>query len=479
MSSHLQLDPQTMRALGHRVIDDLVDRLEALPSAPLEPPRSRAELERALRGSPPRAGRAAAEVLEWLQREVLARSIPLDHPRFFAFVSSPSNFISVLADTLTAGYNVFTGTWLAGSGPTMLEIVTVEWLRDTCGLPATGGGMFTSGGSAAAMTALAVMRREACEGRRERAVVYCSDQTHASIDRALWLLGFRREQLRRIASDDAFRMPMAYLRRTVDADRRAGLEPACVVANAGTTNTGAVDPLAETADFCARERLWLHVDGAYGAAAMLTASGPSLMDGLGRADSLVLDPHKWLFQPFEIGCVLLRDANLLRRTFHEQEPEYLQDTVTAAGDWQGEVNLHEFGPQLTRSARALKLWATLQVFGIDALRAAVTRGVELAAYAEALLRRDARWQVLSPASLGIVTFRLAPPGVPAQDLDELNQRIGRSLLDDGFAFVTSTRLKGRTALRLCTINPRTSESDIDQTITRLGAASVSSVRRPV
>jgi glutamate/tyrosine decarboxylase-like PLP-dependent enzyme len=367
-----------------------------------------------------------------------------------------------MADALVAGFNPFAGTWLEASGPAQVEIVTVDWLRQICGLPPTGGGHFVTGGSTANLTALAVARHIKLSDKMENAVVYFSDQTHSSVERALRLLGFARDQMHKIPSDDTLRLSVSTLQQVIEKDQAEGYRPFCVVGNAGTTNTGAVDPLPELAGFCAREGLWLHVDASYGGAALLSQKGQEVLTGIERVDSLSLDPHKWLFQPYEIGCVLLRDVSLLRRTFHIQ-PEYLEDTSRV----DEEVNFYEYGIQLTRSFRALKLWLSLKIFGVAAFRQAIERGIKLAELAEQEIRRLPSWELVTPAQLGIVTFQFSAEDASATEINSINRRIVDEAIKDGFAFISSTTLKGRTVLRLCTINPRTTETDILETLHRL------------
>ncbi len=462
INNKLQLSPEAMRELGHRVIDQLTEHFRQLPDKRVTQIGARAELEASLREPLPESGTAAETVLEQLQRDVWTQISHTNHPRFFAFIPAPGNFISVLAETLTAGYNPFAGTWVGASGAAQVELVTIDWLRQLCGLPETAGGHFVSGGSMANLTALAVARHIRLQDRTENAVVYYSDQTHSCVDRALWLLGFRPEQIRRLESDDEYRLDPARLRDAVTQDRAAGRRPFCVVANAGTTNTGAIDPLEALADYCAQENLWLHIDGAYGAAAVLCERGRKLLAGLERADSLALDPHKWLFQPYETGVVLLRDGSLLRRSFHVL-PEYMHDTNRALE----EVNFCEQGVQLTRSFRALKVWLSFKVFGVASFRAAVERGFELAALAERTLRENGCWQVTSPATLAMVSFRYVWPGASEAELNDFNQRLAAAGIADGFAFASSTVLRGRFALRLCPINPRTTDEDIRASLARL------------
>lgn len=460
--ARLQMTPDAMRAFGYRIVDQLVQHATELPGAPVLrlPDAAGAALPTSL----PQTGVGLPAALDLLDRHVWQAMMHLDHPRFFGFVPGPSNFVSAMADALVAGLNPFAGTWLEASGCAQVELITIDWLRQICGLPDGAGGHFVTGGSAANLTGLAIARRIRLDDDMTDAVVYCSDQTHASVQRALRLLGFPRHQLRTLESDAGFQLSLAELARAVAADRQAGLRPFCVVANAGTTNTGAVDPLPALADLCEREGLWLHIDGAYGAAAVLTDEGKRLLRGLERADSLALDPHKWLFQPYECGTILVRDARWLRQTF-AMHAEYLEDT----GQPGGETNFFEEGLQLTRAFRALKLWLSLQVFGIAAFRAAIAHGMGLAALAEAALRATPPWEVVAPGALGIIAFRYAPQELGAAATDALNQALVHAMVEEGFAFVSSTALRGRTVLRMCTINPRTTDDDIRGTVRRLGA----------
>ncbi|HYJ79114.1 MAG TPA: aminotransferase class V-fold PLP-dependent enzyme, partial [Longimicrobiaceae bacterium] len=370
----IQLPPEEMRALGYRVVDLVMDHLAGLADLPVAGGAGRGEMESRLREPAPEEGIGWRSALERVEREVFSAMSHVDHPRFFAYVPGPGNFVGAMAEALAAGFNPFAGSWVGGAGPAQVELVTVDWLRAACGMPEGAGGMFLSGGSMANLTALAVARhRRFGTGDFSRAVLYCSDQTHAAVDRGARTLGFRADQLRQLPSDDAFRIRVRDLERAMEADAAAGREPFCVVANAGTTSTGAVDPLQEMAALCRRAGMWLHVDGAYGAPAMLTDRGRALLRGIGEADSLALDPHKWLFQPFECGCVLVRDAAVLRETFRSV-PAYLKDS-DLGGD---EVNFRDWGVQLTRSFRALKVWLSIQVFGLAAFRGAVAWGMELA-----------------------------------------------------------------------------------------------------
>jgi glutamate/tyrosine decarboxylase-like PLP-dependent enzyme len=460
----LQLSPDEMRSLGYRVVDLLVDHFADGDAGGTGRAPDRGEMEARLREPLPEEGADPHAVLDQVEADVLPNTMRVDHPRFFGFVPGPNNFIGVLADALAAGFNVFSGTWISGAAAAQVELVVIDWLRELCGLPDTAHGLFTSGGSMANVTALAAARHAVLDDDVTGAVAYCSDQTHTSVDRALRLLGFAPDQLRRLPPDDRFRLDPEVLREAIASDRAAGRHPFCVIANAGTTNTGAVDPLPALADVAAAEDLWLHVDGAYGAPAVMCGRGREALAGLDRVDSLTMDPHKWLFQPFEIGGALVRDEQHLRRAFR-LEAEYLEDAVGA----DDEINFSAYGIQLTRSFRALKLWMTLKVFGRTHVAEAVRRGFERAEQADRLLRDRAEWTVVTPAQMGIVTFRCVPEGWSEEEVDALNRRLAPAISEEGEIFLTQTSLRGRPVLRLCPINPRTTAEDIRETIDRLDA----------
>ena len=455
MPAPLSLPPEDMRRLGYALVDRLVEHAEGLGEAPPLRVGEPEALTAAIGGPPPDAPGDAAQELATLFEHVLPFGQRPDHPRFFARIGSPSSFVGAIADAAAAGTNAFTGSWTGGSGPSAVELTVIEWLRSWCGMPEGSSGVLTSGGSIASLVGFAAARQAKLGGPRGTGVVYVSDQTHASLPRAVALMG---ERTRVIASDAGGRLQAGPLRAAVAEDRAAGLHPFCAVATAGTTSTGAVDPLPELRAACDELGLWLHVDGAYGAPAVLTDTGSAALDGLGLADSLVIDPHKWLFQPYEIGCVIVRDPALLEQVF-SLEGAYLRDTGGRAVDFRNR------GPELTRGARGLKLWLSVRTFGLDAFRAAIARGIALAEHAEAQLRARGGWEVVTPAQLGIVTFR-------RDGLDDAaHTRLSAATVEDGYAAPSTTIVGGRVVLRLCTINPRTSLAEIDETLARMEALS--------
>jgi aromatic-L-amino-acid/L-tryptophan decarboxylase len=455
----LSLAPDELRRLGHHVVDRIVDHLEQLDELPPMPPVDPGWS--ADRVAPcPDGPSDPLEAVDALFDEILPRGQRATHPRFFARIGSPSNPVSPLADFAAAGVNAFAASWAGGSGPSAVELAVVDWIRDWMGLPVGAEGVLVSGGSVGNLTALAVAAQARRSAERSRATGYTSEHAHASVARAWRVLGFEPGHLRTLAADANGRLVPDTVDAAIQSDRRAGLDPFCVVATAGTTSTGAVDDLAGLAASCRRDGLWLHIDGAYGAPARLCESGRAVLDGIELADSLVLDPHKWLFQPYEIGCVLVRRPALLDAAF-ALDGAYLRDTLGSG------VDLRNRSLQLSRGSRALKLWLSLRVFGLNAFKDAIAHGIALAEHAESVLRGRSGWGIVSPAQLGIVCFRRVVDGVEAEELDRINDELVRAAVADGYAAPSSTVLRGRTVMRLCTINPRTTFADVDATIERL------------
>jgi len=445
----LAVDPERMRALGYAMVDRTIEHLLDLDQLPAIRQADAATLARHLDGPIPTQGHDLGGDLALLADLVLAHQQHGDHPRYFARVPGPSSFPGILADWLGTGLQSVASSWGGGSGPTTVELVALQWLRDGLGLAPDCEGILLSGGSMANITGLIAARHLHGDG-----VVYLSDQTHASIPRGLRSMGTSPEQIHVIPTDEGLRLDPTALRRAIEADRAAGRQPATLVATTGTTNTGAVDDLPTLSAICRAEGLWLHVDGAYGGAAALSPRGRAAMPGLELADSFVTDPHKWLFQPYDIACLFVRGAGSLERVF-AMHPEYLADLHGT------EVDLHNRSMELTRRSRALKLWLTFRAYGLPTLQRAIDRGIALAEYAERVITARPRLEVITPAQLGIVTFA----GVGSTDADHRDAIA--TLNAEGFAAASSTVLNGRTVLRLCIINPRTTTDDLDQTISRL------------
>ncbi len=471
----LQMAPELMLDLAQKAAELLVERIQNLPEEDAWDGEFRQGLEKQLMKDPPEDGRSPAEVIEQVTREILPVAMRLDHPRCFAFIPSSPTWPGVLADFMAAGYNINACTWLVGSGPSQLELVVIDWLRQWVGYPESAGGIFTSGGSAASLDAFVAARETA--GHPERATVYMSDQSHSALIRAARIIGVRPECIRLIPSDGLFRLDMEALAQAVANDRAAGFTPIAVCANAGTSSTGTIDPIEAMADYCESEGIWLHIDAAYGGFAVVTEHGKELLRGIERADSIGLDAHKWFFQPYEAGCLLVKNLSTLERAFAVRH-DILQDTIWGANH----PNFSDRGLQLSRSVRALKVWMSVQTFGMEAFRQAVSRGIALATQAEEYVSESQLLEMLNPASLGIVCFRIHPDdtSIDEEELAEINKTVLARMFWEDKAFISSTLLHGKFSLRLCIVNHTTTWDDVRETlkaIERFGQEALSSIGR--
>lgn len=461
---YLRLSTAEMKRLGYAAVDMLVEHFNGVEAQPVVGDQAWRPTTGVLAEPFSAQGKSAHEVLSAVRNEVFEHCIHINHPRFFGYVPGSSNFVSVIADQLASGFNIFSGTNQGNLGPITVERNTISWLCAQFGMAEGAGGLFASGGSAASLMALTAARHAQLDDRTEAAVVYCTKETHTCIDRSLFMLGLREDQIVKLEPDQNLRLDPADLLAAIARDRAAGRVPFCVVASAGTTSSGSVDPLAAIADICMRERLWLHVDAAFGGGAILTERGRKRMAGIERADSIAVDPHKWLFQPYECACVLVKDPNCLRRAFSDVA-DYERDGDVGPG----EMNYREMGLQRTRSFKALKLWMSLQVFGVDAFRRAVDHGLDLAEAAERLLRARERWEIVTPGSFGVVTFRYLAPGLSAAELDELNRAMTAAMTESGYAHMSTTVIFGKKVQRMCLNRLDATEADVTETIERLEA----------
>lgn len=454
----LGLDRAQMRALGYGTVDALVDWL----SDETRPPIGRAtplEMASRLSGAAPGAGEPFEEVLAGLFRDVLPFASRGAHPGFFAYVPFAGTWPGALGDFVASACNIYAGSWQEAAGPTQLELEVLGWFKEWVGYPQEAAGTLLSGGSAANMTALACAREALVGSMRDDLVVYASNQSHSSIARAARILGFRPDQVRVLPVGDDLRLAPATLAAAIAADEAAGRLPFLTVANGGATSSGAVDPIAELAALCRDSNVWLHVDAAYGGFAVLTERGRAALGELALGDSLTLDPHKWLYQPYECGCVLVRDGSALRRAF-EIHSDYLRDSH---GD-DDIVNLSDYGFQLTRTSRAFKLWLSLRTFGVDAFRAAIDRTLDLAELARERIEQSNELELAAPPSLGIVCFRRRGAD------DDITDGLVAALEQSGLGLISSTRVHGRPVLRLCILNHTTRAEDVERVLEFLETA---------
>ncbi len=469
-----------MRALGYRTVDMLVEQLSGTRDTPALRRASPAEMRERL-PSPPEEPRSFEALVRELEHDVFPYMSRCDHPGYFAFIPASGTFPAALGDFIASALNIYAGSWMEAAGPSRLELLVLEAFKQWIGYPERAAGVLVSGGSAANMTALACAREALTRhmqggepGGVQQGVAYVSDQAHSSIARAARALGLQPGQLRVLPSDSRHRMRLDALSGAIAADVRRGRVPFFVAAAAGSTNTGAIDPLPEIATICRETGAWLHVDAAYGGFAALTERGRRWLAGIEQADSVTLDPHKWLYQPFECGCVLVRDGERLRQAF-EVVPDYLKDAVAHAG----EVNFSDLGFQLTRGSRAIKLWLSLSYFGVDAFRAAIDRSLDLALQAEKLIAERPELELLSPAQLGILCFRRRFAGVAEEWRSaRLNAALVGRFEQSGLGLVSSTTLEGRYAIRLCILNHTTTEADVARAIDWFASSPVPSLTDP-
>jgi aromatic-L-amino-acid decarboxylase len=461
----LAMDAEAMRRAGYATVDALVARLADPQTDPVLRRADAATMRARLGGPPPDEAGDYHDVLARVLGDVLPNAARTDHPGYLAFVPSFTTWPAALAELTAAAANLYCGAWLESAGAAQVELEVIGWFAGWLGLPAGTAGVLVTGGSAANLTALLVAR-DAAGGPSPDSVVYVSDQAHSSVARTARAMGLRPDQVRVLPTDDRWRLRPETVAAAVRADRATGRVPFAVCASAGSTNTGAVDPLDGLADVCAAERLWLHVDAAYGGFAALTGKGRAALTGISRADSVTLDPHKWLYQPMECGCVLIRDGARLERTF-AIHPDYLDGDATG-GD--GEVNFADRGLQLSRGFRALKVWVSVQTFGLAAFRACIQRNLDLAEYAETLIRDQPGLTLMAPAELGIVCFRREWPGLDSDQAERAGLVLVAELERSGVALVSTTRLAGRPAIRLCILNPTTSAEHVRRVIEHIATA---------
>jgi len=437
---------------------------------------------------PVRAENHAGKTIALLDSELSDEGRPLDqllnecraimdlsrhngHPRFFGYVASPSTPIGAYGDLIASALNANITCWRSGPAGTELERMVVRWLGALIGYDRDAHGLMTSGGSMANMIALLIASRRLSGANTARSglwnsgppmTVYASEEVHLSIPKAADILGFGRDQVRTIPCDERQRVRIDLLRQRIEADLRDGLRPFCVVGSAGTVNTGAVDPLDELANVAKEFDLWFHVDGAYGAPGVLNERKKQLFTGLDRADSVSLDPHKWLYVPVDAGCLLFRDAAAARAAFSTEDADYIKTHGYADEE---AFAFWDYGVELSRRFRALKVWLTLQYYGSRRIAQAIGEDVSLAEYLGEVVARADDFELLAPVELSICCFRYVPDrGLSDTELNQLNERVMERVQKGGRAYLSNATVHGRFALRACITNFRTTKTDIDETI---------------
>ncbi len=463
------LDPENwdeLRALGHRVMDDMVDYLQTIRDRPVWQPLP--ESAKRLFSLPlPLSGSGASAVYDRIRDDILPYPTGNIHPRFWSWVGGTGTATQLIADMVISTMNA-TGLGFDEVASTHVELQLLNWLKEMLGYPAEASGLLVSGGSMANLVGLAVARNRAAafDIRRQgisaigepRMIFYASSETHSSVRKAIELLGLGNESLRTVPVLDDFTMDVAALRAAITSDRQRGYHPACIIANIGTVNTGAVDPLPVLADIASSERLWLHADAAFGAFARLSPQSAALVDGLERADSLAFDLHKWLYVQYDCGCVLVKDSEAHRNTFSVL-PSYIRSLDRGIAS--GPFNFSEYGVQLSRSFRALRAWMGLKSEGVQRYAEQIEQNIRQARYLTELVMQHPELELLAPTALNIVNFRFVAEGLDAAALDELNAEILMTLQERGIAAPSSTVLNGKFSLRVAICNHRSRRDDFD------------------
>lgn len=461
MEDKLQLSPDQIRSLGREAVEWVARYYNGLRERRVFEPTTSAELRQALREPLPQEGAGFESLLAAFDSTIARFSRHNGHPRFFGYIASPGVPVAALAALLEATLNVNVTSWRSAPAATEIERLVIEWLKEMIGYPAGAGGLLVSGGSMANFAALAAkapcnVARDGVAAAGRTLCLYVSEDGHFSVSKAAAMLGLGERAVRSVPTDALLRLDTAALDRMIEEDLAAGHLPFCVVANAGTTATGAIDPIPEIAAIARRRNLWLHVDAAYGGFAALAPSARSLFAGIAEADSIALDPHKWLYLPVGCGCVLYKDPATAHAAFG-----HAADYIRTIGLENDEAYAFwDYGPELSRPFRALPFWMLMKSAGARALGEAVERNIGCARHFEALVKASADFEMLAPVTLSVFCFRYATPGY-AGDLDALNERVLIEVQHEGSTYLSNARVRGRFALRGCVLNYRTTKRDME------------------
>jgi len=417
----------------------------------------------------PEQGIDPGNLLEAVERDVFDTSTLNIGPNFYGYITGGGNQAAVLGELIKAALNQNNLKWHSSPASTELEKLVVRWVAEFVGYPTDCAGVLLGGGSVANFECMAVARKiKAPAGISEEGLynarpmtIYVSEEGHSSFDKAVDMLGIGKKYLRKIPVDRQFRIRIEELDRWIRADRESGYRPICAIGIAGTTNTGAVDDLQAMAEVCRKYDLWYHVDAAYGGPAAALEETGAMFRGIEKADSLVVNPHKWLYVPFGAACVLVRNGEHLRRTFSAL-PDYLKSDAGDAGLDGERTDLMEYNLPLTKDFKALKVWMTLKAYGAKQLREMIRADIDKARYLADRIDGEPRFERIAPVPLSIVCFRYVKSGRTETELDELNVRLVREIERDGRVFLTGTRIGERTALRACIINHRSREAHLDR-----------------
>lgn len=459
------MSPEEFRRHGHAVIDWIADYLADPEKWPVIPGIKPGDLRKALPAAPPENGEPMDQILADFKQLIVPANTHWNHPDFMAYFPNSATGAGVLGEALAAALNVNAMLWRTTPAGTELEIHTLDWLRQMIGLPEGFFGFISDTASANTLYALAAsrelhpelrLREEGMSGRADlpKLTFYCSEEAHSSVDKAVMTLGYGLESLRKVPTDSEMRMDARALRSMVEHDVKAGRIPLAVVATVGTTSTTSIDPVPSIADVCRKYGIWLHVDASYAGSAAILPERRDILAGCDRADSLVVNPHKWLFTPVDCSVLYVRRPEVMRRAF-QHIPEYL-----IVPDEPGIVNLMNYSIALGRRFRALKLWMVIRNFGVEGLRSMIREHIRIASCLVDWVDNDPEFERLAPANFGTVVFRHRPKGVKEADLDAHNARILEKVLAKREVFISHTRVRGKYGLRISIGNIHTTEAHV-------------------
>jgi len=483
--SNHDMSADEFRKLGYQVIDIISRYYNSIENIPVFPAVPSETVEQVFHEPLPPGGQDPVSIIGEWEEKVLPYATHIGSPRFFGYVMGSVIMIGTLAEALAASVNMNSGGWKPAPSATEIERRTISWIAELISYPVTCGGLFTSGGTMANFTALQTALRNAApyntsamglqnEGFKGKFKVYMSDhEGHVSIIRVVDLMNLGRDSLRLVKSNDDYSMDTAHLEELIDEDIKNGDFPLCVVAQVGSINTGVIDPLDRIAAVCRSRNIWFHADGACGAVGRILPEKEAQYKGLELADSVTLDPHKWLGIAYDCGCVLVRDAEKMRRAFSLEAP-YLRGTLLS--EYTG-LNYFEYGPEMSRSFRALKVWMSIKYLGVEGYRSLLSKNVKCVEHLDTLVRGDADFEALHKPNLFMYCFRYCPstlkekfkniPGQLKEKTNILNQQIADEIQNSGKAFIMTSKLKGDVVIRLSVCSHRTTLNDIDMVFAAL------------
>ncbi|MCI0690544.1 pyridoxal-dependent decarboxylase [candidate division KSB1 bacterium] len=452
--ANLELSTEAMLRMGEACLRAVVKHIAELPHSPRSNLENIIEIAKSLREPPPETGADFDTLLRFLMERVIPVSINTAHPAYMGYIPGGGLFPSAIATFLSAATNRYVGAWYAAPAAARLEANVLDWFAELMGYPKTARGIMTTGGSLANFSAVVAARKHILGDDIARGTLYASDQTHHSVMKAAMLAGIPERNLRLLPPDKNFRAIPELFEKAIKGDLQKGMQPFLIAGSAGTTNTGAIDPLNDLADLSKKYSLWYHIDGAYGGFFNLCDEGKRKLEGIERSDSMVLDPHKGLFTPYGCGSLLVKHGERLHRA-HVLSADYMQDQFTP----EGEINFTEHSPELSRSFRGLQVWLPLKLFGLQAFRENLAEKLRLTQWMYQRFLEEPGFECLAAPDLSVITFRYRPQ---RGDIETFNRRLLENIVKSKMLFLSSTLLNGAFVIRVCILSFRTHQAEVEE-----------------